>query len=130
MAQAFSDKPPEEGKARLRCPGNPDSETVKSQQEGARAFAIGTFQVIRNPAHHLTGDWNPITAFHHLAALSQIAQWFRHWQVVRYQPPMPDLTTMKIETTTDPAVRQMIKAMAQMQSPASEPPAEQPSTAT
>jgi hypothetical protein len=59
MAQAFSEKDPEEGKSRLRCPGNPESETVRSQMEGARAFSIGTFQAIRNPAHHLAGDWNP-----------------------------------------------------------------------
>lgn len=92
MAQAFSDKDPEEGKARLRCPGDLENETVRSQQEGARAFSIGTFQAIRNPAHHLTGDWNPALAFHHLAALSQVAYWFRHWNVVRYCPPPPDLS--------------------------------------
>jgi hypothetical protein len=92
MGQAFSDKEPEEGKARLRCPGNPASETVRSQQEGARAFCTGTFQAIRNPAHHLTGDWNPVLAFHHLAALSQVAHWFRHWNVVRYVRPQPDFS--------------------------------------
>lgn len=91
MAQAFSDKPPEEGKARLRCPGNPVNETVRSQQEGARSFSIGVFQAIRNPAHHLTGDWNPSLAFHHLVALSQVAYWFRHWSIDRYRPPPPDL---------------------------------------
>jgi hypothetical protein len=94
MAQAFSDKPPEEGKARLRCPGNPANETVRSQQEGARSFSIGTFQAIRNPAHHLTGDWNPHLAFHHLVALSQVAYWFRHWNVDRYYPPPPDLNML------------------------------------
>ena len=65
----------------------PESETVRSQQEGARAFAIGTFQAIRNPAHHLTGDWNPALGFQHLAALSQVAYWFRNWDVSRYTPP-------------------------------------------
>lgn len=94
MAQAFSDKEPEPGKARLRCPGNPESETVRSQHEGARAFAIGTFQAIRNPAHHLTGDWNPVTAFHHLMALSQVAHWFRYWRVVRTYMPDPTAATL------------------------------------
>jgi uncharacterized protein (TIGR02391 family) len=89
MAQAFSDKDPELGKARLRCPGNQESETVRSQQEGARAFAIGTFQAIRNPAHHMPGDWNPVTAFHQLTALSHIADWFRHWSVARVYTPDP-----------------------------------------
>jgi hypothetical protein len=55
-----------------------------------RAFSIGTFQAIRNPAHHVTGDWNPVLAFHHLAALSQVAYWFRNWDIARYIPPLPD----------------------------------------
>jgi hypothetical protein len=95
MAEAFSDKPPEAGKARLRCYrlGRP-MESVRSQQEGARAFAIGTFQAVRNPAHHVTGDWNPLTAFHHLVALSQIAHYFRDWKVVTYSPPQPDLSKL------------------------------------
>lgn len=119
MAQAFSDKAPEQGKARLRCPGDPSSETVRSQQEGARALAIGAFQVVRNPAHHLTGDWNPITAFHHLTTLSQVGQWFRYWNVECYQAPLPDLSALLIDTTNSPVQRQMIKAVAQMQPPAS-----------
>ncbi len=49
MGQALSDKDPEPGMPRLRCPSNPANETVKSQQEGARAFASGTFQAVRNP---------------------------------------------------------------------------------
>jgi hypothetical protein len=95
MAEAFSDKPPEAGKARLRCYrlGRP-MESVHSQQEGAKMFAIGTFQAIRNPAHHVTGDWNPLTAFHHLVALSQVAHYFRDWKVVTYTPPPPDLTML------------------------------------
>lgn len=96
MGEAFSDKNPEEGKARLRCPGNHASEAVRSQQEGARSFAIGTFQAIRNPAHHLTGDWNPVTAFHHLTALSQVAHCFREWNVAQYVPPL-DLSTLKLD---------------------------------
>ena len=78
MGEAFSDKSPEPGKARLRCYrlGRP-MESVQSQQEGARALCTGTFQAIRNPAHHLTGDWNPLTAFHYLVALSQVAHYFR-----------------------------------------------------
>ena len=69
MGQAFSDKEPDKGKARLRCPGSLASEP--SDPAGGRpSFAIGTFQAIRNPAHHLSGGWNPVDAFHHLAALS------------------------------------------------------------
>jgi Protein of unknown function (Hypoth_ymh) len=92
MEQAFNDSEPEKGKSRLRCPGNSASETVKAQQAGARAFATGTFLAIRNPAHHMTGDWNPVTAFHHLVALSQVAHYFRDWEIERYIPPMPEPT--------------------------------------
>jgi Protein of unknown function (Hypoth_ymh) len=101
MAEAFSDKPPEAGKARLRCYrlGRP-MEGVHSQQEGARMFAIGTFQAIRNPAHHVTGDWNPLTAFHHLVALSHVAHYFRDWKVVTYSSPPPDSSKLISGSTT------------------------------
>jgi hypothetical protein len=59
-------------------------------QQGALAMAQGCFQAIRNPAHHLTGDWNPVTATEHLTVLSVVARWVRHWDVVRYAPPPPD----------------------------------------
>lgn len=101
MGEAFSEKRPEEGKARLRCYrlGRP-METVQAQQDGARAFAIGTFQAIRNPAHHATGDWNPLTAFHHLVALSQVAHYFREWKVESYIPPPPDWAKLNSLNTT------------------------------
>lgn len=102
MAQAFSDKDPEPGKSRLRCPGNEASETVRSQQEGARAFAIGAFQAFRNPSHHVAGDWNPVTAFHHLTAFSQIAHWFRYWDIVSYLPPLPDLGAINTISLANP----------------------------
>lgn len=112
MAQAFSDKGPEPGKSRLRCPGNPENETVRSQQEGARAFSIGVFQAIRNPSHHVTGDWNPALAFHHLVALSQVAYWFRNWDIARYVPPLPDYNA------GSGLVAEYLKAQAQAQQPA------------
>jgi hypothetical protein len=115
MAQAFSEKDPEAGKSRLRCPGNPETETVRSQLDGARVFAIGTFQAIRNPAHHLTGDWNPALAFHHLAALSQVAYWFRNWDVARYTPPTPDYSTIHA------AIAENGWAQARIQRPATPP---------
>jgi hypothetical protein len=115
MAQAFSEKGPEAGKSRLRCPGNPETETVRSQLDGARVFAIGTFQAIRNPAHHLTGDWNPALAFHHLAALSQVTYWFRNWDIARYTPPAPDYSTIYA------AITENGWAQAQTQWPAAPP---------
>ncbi len=121
MAQAFSEKAPEPGKPRLRCPGDPGTETIKSLQDGARAFAVGTFQAIRNPAHHLTGDWNPVTAFHHLVALSQVAHWFRDWNVVQYVPPLPR-STFEIDSSANPALAKALKAMVQAEARQALPP--------
>jgi hypothetical protein len=96
MAQAFSDKDPEKGKARLRCPAVRGSETITSLQDGAKLISMGAFQAIRNPAHHLSGDWSPVTAFHYLAVLSQVAYWFRNWDVAKYVPPAPNLNVTSI----------------------------------
>jgi hypothetical protein len=82
MEAAFSANPPQPGKPRLRCPGNQASEAVRSQQVGALNYAKACFMTMRNPAHHQKGDWNPLTAFHHLASLSQVAWWVRNWDLV------------------------------------------------
>jgi hypothetical protein len=101
MAQAFSDKEPERGKPRLRCPGDHTKMTVQSMQRGAMLMSMGAFQAIRNPAAHLTGDWNPVTAAEYLAALSIVARWVRHWDVVRYVPPPPDLNAIMAQYKKD-----------------------------
>lgn len=84
MAQAFSDKAPEQGKPRLRCPGDHRSTAVRSMQQGALLMSQGCFQAIRNPAHHMAGDWNALTAAQHLATLSVVAGWVRHWDIFRF----------------------------------------------
>jgi hypothetical protein len=94
MTEAFSDDPPKSGKPRLRCPGDHRLVTVKDQQAGARQLANGAFLAIRNPAHHMIGDWNPATAFHHLTILSHVAHYFRDWDVVEYVPPPPDINAL------------------------------------
>jgi hypothetical protein len=94
MGQAFSDKPPEPGKPRLRCPGDHRSLAIRSMQQGALLMSQGCFQAIRNPAHHLTGDWNPVTALEHLAVLSVVARWVRYWDIVTYVPPPPDYSAI------------------------------------
>jgi len=100
MAEAFSDTPPKPGEPRLRCYHlGRAMESVHSQQEGAKFFAMGTFAAIRNPAHHETGDWNPLTAFHHLVALSQVAHYFRDWKVIKYISPPPDLSKLSVSST-------------------------------
>ena len=92
MTEAFSSDPPREGRPRLRCPGDHRLTTVRDQQNGARQIATGAFLAIRNPSHHMTGDWNPVTAFHYLTVLSQVAHYFRHWELASYIAPAPDLS--------------------------------------
>jgi hypothetical protein len=91
MAQVFSEKPSEKGEARLRAPGKRDSETTRSLQQGAKLFAMGAFQAIRNPAHHTTGNGDPVAAFESLAALSKVARWVSEWRIDEYFEPI-DLT--------------------------------------
>jgi hypothetical protein len=109
MVQAFSDDPPQPGKLRLRCPEDHRSLAVRSMQHGALLMAQGCFQAIRNPAAHMTGDWNPVTAAEHLAVLSIVARWVRYWDVVEYLPPPPDYSAM-IAVQQAQAVKPAIKA--------------------
>lgn len=79
MQEAFSTNPPQPGKPRLRCPGDPSDQTVKSRQRGALQYAIGCYFAIRNPAAHETGEWDQQIALEHLAALSVLARWIDGW---------------------------------------------------
>jgi hypothetical protein len=99
MNEAFSADPPKPGKPRLRCPGNHRLLAIRDQQNGARQIAVGAFLAIRNPAHHMTGDWNPVTAFRHLAVLGQVAHYFRDWEIVYYVPPPPDFKELNAALT-------------------------------
>jgi len=74
--EAFSDKPAEAGKARLRRMTNDGSDTYKSMQRGAMALAEGIYAGIRNPFGH--GDPQDIdeqVGLEYLAALSVLARW-------------------------------------------------------
>lgn len=79
MQEAFSSNPPQPGKPRLRCPGDPDDQTVKSRQRGALQYAVGCYFSIRNPAAHESGEWDQQIALEHLAALSVLARWIDDW---------------------------------------------------
>ncbi|MGO9140324.1 MAG: TIGR02391 family protein [Streptosporangiaceae bacterium] len=117
MAEAFSLSDPQEGKPRLRCPGDQSSVTGRSMQQGALQMSQGCFQAIRNPAVHLDGGWNPITAAEYLAVLSVVARWVRHWNVIQYVPPLPDLSLLQL----DPATRKAILAVARTTEQSAQP---------
>lgn len=74
--EAFSDKPAELGKPRLRRMANDGSDTYKSVQRGAMALAEGIYAGIRNPFNHEDPkDIDEQVALEYLAALSVLARW-------------------------------------------------------
>ena len=79
MQEAFSPNSPQQGKPRLRCPGDPNDQTVKSRQRGALQYVIGCYFAIRNPATHETSEWDQQMALEHPAALSVLARWIDGW---------------------------------------------------
>jgi hypothetical protein len=87
MQEAFSTEPPKPGVMRLRCPGDPADQSVKSQQQGAIQFASGCFLAMRNPAAHQIPEWNPLTAFEYLVTFSVLARWISFWDLEAAPPP-------------------------------------------
>lgn len=74
--EAFSENPPAVGKPRLYRMPDDGSNTFKSVQRGARAFAEGVFAGIRNPlAHEVDVEMSQEDALEYLAALSILARW-------------------------------------------------------
>ncbi|MFB8039231.1 TIGR02391 family protein [Streptomyces sp. NPDC056004] len=76
LGEAFSIKPPEAGKPRLRLGPNDGSDTWRSRHEGAGAFARGVYSAIRNPIAHEQGDeLTESEAREKLGAFSLLAKW-------------------------------------------------------
>jgi uncharacterized protein (TIGR02391 family) len=74
--QAYSLDSAALGKARLRRMTPDASETYKSVQRGAMAFAEGVFAGIRNPlSHEADQELSEQEALEYLAALSVLARW-------------------------------------------------------
>lgn len=74
--QAFSLDEPKAGRSRLRRMKDDGSDTYKSVQRGAMAFAEGVFAGIRNPlSHEADQELSEQEALEYLAALSVLARW-------------------------------------------------------
>ena len=74
--QAFSLDSAAIGKTRLRRMASDGSDTYKSVQRGAMAFAEGVFAGIRNPlSHEADQELSEQQALEYLAALSVLARW-------------------------------------------------------
>jgi hypothetical protein len=74
IQEAFSARPPEPGKPRLRVPGDHQNPTTASRQRGTLQLGLGCFFAIRNPAAHDTGEWSEQESLEQLAALSVFAR--------------------------------------------------------
>jgi uncharacterized protein (TIGR02391 family) len=73
--QVFSASDPKEGQPRLRWPGDPQDQTVRSMNDGLRQFAPGAQMTIRNTSAHGTDGMTAQDALERLAALSLLARW-------------------------------------------------------
>lgn len=83
VSQAFSMSPPQEGKPRLRWPGNDDDLTVKSMRVGILNMAQGVFAAIRNTTTHATLELPKQEALEQLATLSILARWIDQCELER-----------------------------------------------
>nr|WP_249776587.1 TIGR02391 family protein [Leifsonia sp. C5G2] len=79
--QAFSERPPEVGKSRLRWPGDPTDQGVKTMNDGLRQFAPGVNMVIRNPATHTDEEIAEQDALEKLAVLSSLMRFVDRCEV-------------------------------------------------
>ncbi|WP_087013989.1 TIGR02391 family protein [Leucobacter sp. 7(1)] len=74
--ESFSPADAKTNKARLRRMRPEDSDTYRSVQRGAMAFAEGVFAGIRNPlSHEADQELSEQVALEYLAALSVLARW-------------------------------------------------------
>ncbi|CAH0274191.1 hypothetical protein SRABI83_03733 [Arthrobacter sp. Bi83] len=80
--QAFATSDPQEGKPRLRWPGDSDDQDVKTMQSGLLSFAPGVNMVIRNPATHVAEDFTEQDGLEQLATLSVLAKFVDRCVVV------------------------------------------------
>jgi hypothetical protein len=78
VQEAFSEKPPADGRPRLRYPAIEDEQTRDSMRQGVLDFGLGCFRAIRNPIGHLPNDEVELSeqeALERLAAVSLLARW-------------------------------------------------------
>lgn len=90
VRDAFSEKSPEPGRARLRFPHVDDEQTRESLRRGVMDFGAGCFAAIRNPVGHLPNADLELTdqeALERLAALSLLARWIEEATVEMATPP-------------------------------------------
>lgn len=73
--ETFAVAEPSTRKPRLRWPGPPEDQDVKTMNNGLRQYAPGVQMTIRNPASHGVHDMAEQEALERLAAISLLARW-------------------------------------------------------
>ncbi|MFD3427271.1 TIGR02391 family protein [Nocardia fluminea] len=85
VKQAFSEKPPEPEKPRLRFNRISNDQTARSMRIGVMDFGTGCFGAIRNPIGHLPNDEVELdeqAALERLCALSLLTRWIEEADLV------------------------------------------------
>jgi len=85
VRDAFTDKPPAAGRARLGFPSINDVQTRSSMREGVMNFGAGCFMAIRNPVGHLPNaeiEFTEQEALERLSAFSLLARWIDEAEVI------------------------------------------------
>jgi uncharacterized protein (TIGR02391 family) len=81
-SDVFSPKPHAKN-ARLWLPGQRDTDTWKSRQDGLHHLAMGAYAGIRNVVtHSVEPGWSEQEALEYLAVLSTVARWVEETEVV------------------------------------------------
>jgi uncharacterized protein (TIGR02391 family) len=83
VAQVFAPSAPAANQVRLHLPGDKNTKTWRSRQEGLHLVALGAFAGIRNVAIHTDEAWSDQVALEHLALLSVVARWADDTEIVR-----------------------------------------------
>lgn len=76
VTEVFAPKPGKPGTLRLWLPGDRDTDTWRSQQDGLHLTAMGAFAGIRNvAAHTVNTGWSEQQSLEYLSVLSTVARW-------------------------------------------------------
>lgn len=84
--ETLSGDDPKPGRPRLRWPGDPADQSVKTMSDGLRNFAAGVQLTIRNPAVHAGLEMTEQDGLERLAALSLLARWIDRCEIVGAAP--------------------------------------------
>jgi hypothetical protein len=81
---AFSKEDPQPGRPRLRWPGDPNDQTVRSMSEGLRHYGPAVQLTVRNPLTHDPAEITAQQGAERLSALSLLEQWVEQCELIKF----------------------------------------------